>query len=64
MIATNDLTKSEQNKAMVSGNPVREVDVEMTPQAEGKAANKLPKAEQFKHFKDDLAVHDSGNRPA
>jgi hypothetical protein len=37
---------------------------ELTPKAEAKAANKLPKAEQLNKFEKDLEVHDSGNRPA
>jgi hypothetical protein len=41
-----------------------EVDVELTPKEEAKAANKLPKAEQLDHFEEDLEKQDSGNRPA
>ena len=44
--------------------PVREVDAALTPKAEAKAANKLPKAEQLEHFEDDLEEHDPGNQPA
>jgi hypothetical protein len=52
------------DKSMVSENPVRESDVELTPKAEAKAANKLPRAEQLNKFEKDLEVHDSGNQPA
>ena len=44
--------------------PVREADVELTPKAEAKAANKLPRAEQLNKFEQDLEAHDSGNQPA
>ena len=44
--------------------PVREADVELTPKAESKVANKLPRAEQLNKFEQDLEETDSGNRPA
>ena len=60
----NCITKSEPHKAMVSETPVRETDAELTPKAEAKVANKLPKAEQLNKFEKDLEAHDSGNQPA
>jgi hypothetical protein len=55
---------SEPHKAMGSDKPFREMDAELTPKAEAKAANKLPRAEQLKKFETDLEAHDSGNQPA
>lgn len=52
------------NKAVVVETLVRETDVELTPKAEAKAANKLPKAEQLDRFEKDLEAHDGGNQPA
>jgi hypothetical protein len=52
------------DKPMVASNPVREADVELTPRAEAKAANRLPRADQMKKFEQDLEAHDSGNQPA
>ena len=60
----NDITKSETDKGVVAETPVMEADKELTPKAEAKAANKLPKAEQLNKFEKDLEVHDSGNQPA
>jgi hypothetical protein len=60
----NHITTSEPDKSMVSESPVREPDIELTPKAEAKAANKLPRAEQLNKFEKDLEVHDSGNQPA
>ena len=60
----NPITKSEPDKGLVSETPVRETDAELTPKAEAKAANKLPRAEQLNKFEKDLEVHDSGNQPA
>ena len=54
----------EPGKSAVLENPVREADVELTPKAEAKAANKLPRAEQLNKFEQDLEAHDSGNQPA
>ena len=48
----------------VAVKPVREVDAKLSPKAEAKAANKLPRAEQLKKFKKSLETHDSGNQPA
>jgi hypothetical protein len=58
------LEKSGLDKRTVDSNPVREADVELTPKAEAKAANRLPPAEQMKKFEQDLEAHDSGNQPA
>ena len=44
--------------------PVREPDVKLSPEAEAKVANKLPKAEQMKKFEQSLEAHDPGNQPA
>ena len=57
-------TRSEQGQSVISENPVRETDVELTPKAEAKAANKLPRVEQLNKFEQDLEAHDSGNQPA
>ncbi len=55
---------SETHKAVDSHKPLRVTDAELTPKAEAKAANKLPRAEQLKKFETDLEAHDSGNQPA
>ena len=60
----NPITRSAPDKALPSATPVRETDVELTPKAEAKMANKLPKAEQLNKFEKDLEAHDSGNQPA
>jgi hypothetical protein len=44
--------------------PVMQSVRELTPKAEAKMANKLPRAEQMKKFKKSLEAHDSGNQPA
>jgi hypothetical protein len=41
-----------------------ESDPELTPKAEAKAANKLPRSEQLNKFEKSLEAHDSGNQPA
>lgn len=56
--------KPEPGKSTVPETPVREPDAELTPKAEAKAANKLPRAEQLNTFEKDLEAHDSGNQPA
>ena len=58
------VAESGPDKGVVVVNPVREADVELTPKAEAKVANKLPKAEQLNKFEKDLEAHDSGNQPA
>ena len=58
------MAESGQDKGPIAATPVREADVELTPKAEAKAANKLPRAEQLNTFEKDLEEHDSGNRPA
>jgi hypothetical protein len=60
----NPITKSQPHKTKVSDLPVREIDAELTPKAEAKSANKLPRAEQLDKFEEDLEAHDSGNQPA
>ena len=57
-------TKSKPGKSVVSESPVRESDAELTPKAEAKAANKLPRTKQLEKFEKDLEAHDSGNQPA
>jgi hypothetical protein len=57
-------TKSGPKKSTVPDNPVRETDAELTPKAEAKAANKLPRTAQLNTFEKDLEAHDSGNQPA
>ena len=56
--------ESRPDKAMAAAPPVREPDFELTPRAEAKAANKLPRVEQLEKFEQDLEAHDSGNQPA
>jgi hypothetical protein len=58
------IAESGPDKGVVAETPVREADAELTPKAEAKAANKLPRAEQLNKFEKDLEVHDSGNQPA
>lgn len=58
------IAESVPDKHMVAPNPVREADVELTPRAEAKVANRLPRADQMKKFEQDLEAHDSGNQPA
>ena len=64
MNETNRRTQSEPDKAKVAELPVREPDAELTPKAEAKAANQMPRAEQMKKFEKDLEAHDGGNQPA
>lgn len=56
--------KSGPDKSMVADSPVRVADAELTPKAEAKVANKLPRAEQLNKFEKDLEAHDGGNQPA
>jgi hypothetical protein len=58
------IAESVPEKRMVVSKPVREADVELTPRAEAKAANRLPRADQMKKFEQDLEAQDSGNQPA
>ncbi len=60
----NQKTESEPDKIKVPETPVRVADPELTPKAEAKAANKLPRAEQLEKFEKDLEAHDGGNQPA
>ena len=57
-------TKSGPPQSAVSESPVMEMDAELTPKAEAKVANKLPRVEQLKKFEEDLEALDSGNQPA
>ena len=56
--------KSGPDHGEVSEDQVRVADADLTPKAEAKAANKLPRAEQLNQFEKDLEAHDSGNQPA
>ena len=64
MKAKHRIIESGPDKGIVAEPPVRETDAELTPKAEAKVANKLPRAEQLNKFEKDLEVHDSGNQPA
>jgi hypothetical protein len=64
IIEKHSIAKSDPHKAVASNLPVREVDAELSPRAEAKSANKLPRSEQMKKFETDLEAHDSGNQPA
>jgi hypothetical protein len=64
MNGNNQITISEPDKSASAENPVRVADLELTPKAEAKAANKLPRTEQLNKFEKDLEAHDSGNQPA
>ena len=64
MIKKNYRMERETVRSAVAENPVRETDVELTPKAEAKAANKLPRSEQLNKFEQDLEARDSGNQPA
>jgi hypothetical protein len=64
MKENNYRTKTESDKSVVLESPVREMEAELTPRAEAKAANKLPRVEQLNRFEKDLEAHDSGNQPA
>jgi hypothetical protein len=59
----NPSAKSGPDKT-VSENPVRTPDVKLTPKAQAKAANQLPRVEQLNKFEEHLEAHDSGNQPA
>ena len=54
----------EPHKAVDSDVRLMDTEPELTPEAEAKAANKLPKAEAEKKFEASLEAHDSGNQPA
>jgi hypothetical protein len=64
MKETTIITKPEKDKGIPPGTPILEVEPVLTPKAEAKAANKLPKVEQLEHFEEDLEEHDPGNQPA
>lgn len=56
--------KSEPVKSVVMESPVMETVAVLTPKAEAKAANKLPRAEQLNKFEKSLEAQDGGNQPA
>ncbi len=58
------IAKSGPEKSVVVANPVMETVAVLTPKAEAKAANKLPRAEQLNKFEKNLEAHDGGNQPA
>ena len=60
----NHIAEFESHYGGVAAMPVMEADAELTPRAEAKAANQLPKAEQLNEFEKDLEEHDPGNQPA
>lgn len=64
MIENIDSEKSEPDKSMVTESPVMESVAVLTPKAEAKAANKLPRVEQLNKFEKNLEAHDGGNQPA
>jgi hypothetical protein len=61
---TNPGSAPEPQSDVVPDHPVREPEPTLTPKAQAKAANKLPKAEQFDKFEKSLEAHDPGNQPA
>ena len=66
-VAANDTESFLVCQAMtkaLSQRPVMVTDAELTPKAEAKAANKLPRAEQLNKFEQHLEAHDGGNQPA
>lgn len=52
------------DNGVVAETRVREADVDLTPEAEAKSANRLPRTEQLNRFEKDLEAKDSGNQPA
>ena len=54
----------EPHSAPGSDLPVMETEAKLTPRAEARSANKLPRAEQLNKFEQHLEAHDSGNQPA
>jgi len=58
------ITEFKPHKAVAAQALVREGDVKLTPKAEAKAANKLPKAEQLNKFESELESKDNGNQPS
>jgi len=56
--------KSKIEESTAEAPPVREPDIELTPRAKAKAANKLPRAEQLEKFEQYLEVHVTGNQGA
>ena len=48
----------------VAKTPVMEADAVLTPKAEARVANRLPKREQLNQFEKNLEEHDPGNQPA
>ena len=56
--------ESERGNSAVAEMPVRKPDIEPTPKAEAKIANKLPRDEQLNKFEKELEARDPGNQPA
>ena len=55
---------SGPEKSVVLASPVMETVAVLTPKAEAKVANKLPRAEQLNKFEKSLEAQDGGNQPA
>ena len=64
MKETHAITKSDPDKSVPAKTPVREPEPQLTPKAQARAANKLPRTEQLDKFEKSLEAHDSGNQPA
>ncbi len=58
------IAESWPDKSTASPTPFREADIELTPKAAAKAANKLPRSEQLERFEQSLEARDNGNQPA
>jgi hypothetical protein len=64
MKAKHSIAESGPDRHKAAATPVKELDVPLTPKAQAKEANKLPRAEQMKKFEQSLEAHDPGNQPA
>jgi hypothetical protein len=64
MKSPNHIAECEPEKCAVTDTPVRVPNKELSPKAQAKAANKLPKEKQLERFEKDLEEHDPGNQPA
>lgn len=58
------ISKLGQDNGVIVETPVMIGEAELTPKAEAKVANKLPRSEQLEKFELDLEAHDGGNQPA
>jgi hypothetical protein len=64
MIENNLSSQSEPDKNPGAPSPVMKSDTVLTPKAEARAANKLPRREQLGKFEQELEAKDSGNQPS